>query len=416
MGGMNILVFEDRRVGQLYPVTTGRAAFAISCGSYALLDWLRLLSAESGAALRARVRHHLKNLLAQTLPELAQPLDPKRALTLVVNARCVPSVHAYKQWQSALSQGQERVWRDQHQLSAALVPTSALDCIDDPADEVEAYFKSQGSVASDDLKLFDYPHEIVDQNCKIIEANLAHRVHVGEYQQLADGVFVGRGATIDKTAIIRPGSLVVVDENATVGPFCLIQGPAYLGPRSRVIEHSAIKDEVSIGHTAKIGGEVEASVIESYTNKQHHGFLGHSYLGSWINLGAGTCNSDLKNTYGTVNMEYGNQKVNTEMQFVGCIMGDYAKTAINTGIFTGKLIGVCSMIYGFVTTNVPSFVNYARLFGQITELPPSVMAATQKRMFARRKVDQRPVDIQLLHDMYELTRSERQLAEEPLVL
>ena len=66
------------------------------------------------------------------------------------------------------------------------------------------------------------------------------------------------------------------------------------------------------------------------------------------------------------------------MQFVGAIIGDYAKTAINTGIFTGKTIGACSMVYGFVTTNVPSFVNYARLFGQVTEAPVEVMVATQR--------------------------------------
>jgi glucose-1-phosphate thymidylyltransferase len=173
---------------------------------------------------------------------------------------------------------------------------------------------------------------------------------------------------------------------------------------------------VSLGHTTKIGGEIEASVIEPYTNKQHHGFLGHSYLGSWINLGAGTCNSDLKNTYGQVKMEYRGQQVATGMQFLGCIMGDYAKTAINTGIFTGKTIGCCSMVYGFVTTNVPSFVNYARLFGQVTELPPEVMVATQQRMFARRSVQQRPCDVQLLNAMFELTRHERQLAGEPLSL
>ena len=74
------------------------------------------------------------------------------------------------------------------------------------------------------------------------------------------------------------------------------------------------------------------------------------------------------------------------------------------------------MVYGFVTTNVPSFVNYARLFGQVTELPPAVMIATQQRMFARRNVTQRPCDSQLIHDMYELTRHERQLAGEPLSL
>ena len=176
----------------------------------------------------------------------------------------------------------------------------------------------------------------------------------------------------------------MLERQATVGPYCYISGPAHRAG-ARVIEHAAIKDGVSLGHTTKIGGEIEGSVIEPYTNKQHHGFLGHSYLGSWVNLGAGTCNSDLKNTYGQVNMEYWGQRVATGMQFIGTIVGDYAKTAINTGIFTGKTVGACSMLYGFVTTNVPSFVNYARLFGQVTEAPVDVMVATQARMFARAK-------------------------------
>jgi glucose-1-phosphate thymidylyltransferase len=190
----------------------------------------------------------------------------------------------------------------------------------------------------------------------------------------------------------------------------------YIGPRARVAEHASIKDGVALAHTTKIGGEVEASIVEPFTNKQHHGFIGHSYLGSWINLGAGTCNSDLKNTYGQVNMEYGGRKVATGMQFIGAILGDYSKTAINTGIFTGKVIGACSMVYGFVTTNVPSFVNYARLFGQVTEAPVEVLVSTQRRMFARRGVTQRPCDIQLLHDMHRLTIAERQQSGEPLSL
>jgi glucose-1-phosphate thymidylyltransferase len=139
-------------------------------------------------------------------------------------------------------------------------------------------------------------------------------------------------------------------------------------------------------------------------------------VGSWVNLGAGTCNSDLKNTYGLVSMEYDGCKVSTGMQFIGCIIGDYSKTAINTSIFTGKTIGTCSMVYGFVTTNVPSFVNYARSFGQVTEIPVDVEIAAQARMFKRRHVAQRPCDLQLLHDIYELTRHERQLANEPLSL
>ncbi|MGC4006805.1 MAG: hypothetical protein QM811_28230 [Pirellulales bacterium] len=169
-----------------------------------------------------------------------------------------------------------------------------------------------------------------------------------------------------------------------------------------------------MGHTSKVGGEVECAIIEPYGNKQHHGFLGHSYVGSWVNLGAGTSNSDLKNTYGKVNMLYGKTKINTGMQFIGCMIGDYAKTAINTSIFTGKTIGACSMVYGFVTGNVPSFVNYAKSFGQTTEAPVDVMISTQARMFARRGKEQRPCDVQLLRDMYELTREERAVYGEPL--
>lgn len=267
------------------------------------------------------------------------------------------------------------------------------------------------------LSLLDYPHDVVRQNLLIFEQNLAHRIRSGEYREIADGLFAAEGAVVGQFTVTDTSKgPIVLGAGATVGPHCLLRGPAWLGPRSRVIEHSAIKDMVSLSHTTKIGGEVEASIVEPYTNKQHHGFLGHSYLGSWINLGAGTCNSDLKNTYGTVKMEYRGQQVSTGMQFVGCMMGDYAKTAINTGIFTGKTIGCCSMVYGFVTTNVPSYVNYARLFGQVTELPPEVMVASQQRMFARRNVEQRECDVQLLHAMYELTRNERQLAGEPLSL
>ena len=100
------------------------------------------------------------------------------------------------------------------------------------------------------------------------------------------------------------------------------------------------------------------------------------------------------------------------MQFLGCVMGDYSKTAINTSIFTGKVIGVCSMLYGFATSNVPSFVNYARLFGQESLLPADVMIKSQQRMFARRKVEQRECDKQLIRDMYIQTEPERETVDQ----
>ena len=245
--------------------------------------------------------------------------------------------------------------------------------------------------------MFEYPHEVIRHNMETLVPNLKYRLRVGEYREIADGVFAADDASLSKQVITETGEgPIVLEQSASVGPFSVLRGTVFLGAYARVNEHAVIKDNVSVGHTTKIGGEVEATVVEPYSNKQHHGFLGHSYIGSWINLGAGTCNSDLKNTYGKVNIQYGGQKTETGMQFVGCIMGDYAKTAINTEIFTGKTIGVCSMLYGFVTTNVPSFVNYARLFGQFSELPAEVMIATQRRIFSRRNVEQRPCDIQII--------------------
>ena len=268
-----------------------------------------------------------------------------------------------------------------------------------------------------ELPLLEYPHELIRWNMQILEENLTDRISHGDYREIADGVFAASGAGLGQYCVTDTANgPVVLEQDAVVGPFCYLGGPVHIGARCRVIEHAALKDFVTLGHTCKIGGEVEAAIIEPFTNKQHHGFMGHSYLGSWINLGAGTSNSDLKNTYGTVSMEYNGRKVDTGMQLLGCVIGDYAKTAINTGVFTGKTIGVCSMVYGFVTTNVPSFSNYARSFGQVTEAPPEVMITAQARMFARRNVKQRPCDVQLIRDMYALTRHEGQLPNEPPAL
>ena len=102
------------------------------------------------------------------------------------------------------------------------------------------------------------------------------------------------------------------------------------------------------------------------------------------------------------------------MQFLGCVLGDFSKTAINTSIFTGKVIGVSSHLYGFVGTNVPSFTNYARTFGQETEFVLESAVKTQARMFARRKVDEMPATVKLLTDMYEITRDERLMSTDQL--
>ncbi len=419
---MQIIAFEDEQVHNLFPITLGRPAYAVLCGSYRLIDWIEKLDLSP----QALVRDYLLDVQLSDYPSLSrlQPCVPPR-MTMWVNARLVPSRSTYRTLRALRDRAEAGVVRVGESLAVVILPAAAPA---PPADlhvgSLPTYFETCGLATLPQLEDLDaplellaYPHELVQHNQQTLVGNLEYRLKKGTYQEIADGVFAAEDARVGQYLVTdtRHGP-ILLENRARIGPYAFLSGPVHIGARTRVIEHAAIKEHVSIGHTAKIGGEVEASVIEAYTNKQHHGFLGHSYLGSWINLGAGTCNSDLKNTYGEVKMVYHGRKVATGMQFVGCIMGDYAKTAINTGIFTGKTIGVCSMLYGFVTTNVPSFVNYARLFGQVTELPVDVMISTQRRMFSRRKVTQRDCDQQLIRDMHRLTRDERQLGGDPLQL
>ncbi|MEO2010353.1 MAG: putative sugar nucleotidyl transferase [Pirellulaceae bacterium] len=414
---MRVVVFEDKHVLRLYPMAVARPAYAITCGSNRLIDWLRVLDCPLGGI----VRPYLTVLQQVDFPDLHSPSVTAGETVMFVNARLVPSHTNSIRLQDLISEGQPGILRQDDHVVVMIRTIEAenelswigLDSL--LTDTVASSLPPLQS--SEDLAIFNYSHDIIAENMTILDENLSFRLAAGTLTEVQDGLFVGSDVKLPEYySCDTSEGPIILDDGVSVGPFCYLNGPGYVGKGSRLIEHAAIKDGVSIAHTVKVGGEVEASIIEPYTNKQHYGFLGHSYLGSWINLGAGTCNSDLKNTYGKINMEYPTGRVATGMQFVGCMIGDYSKSAINTGIFTGKTIGVCSMLYGFITTNVPSFVNYARLFGQVTEIPPDIMVNTQQRMFSRRKVEQRQCDIQLLYDMYELTRSERQMAGEQLSL
>jgi UDP-N-acetylglucosamine diphosphorylase/glucosamine-1-phosphate N-acetyltransferase len=420
---MNIVVFEDAGVEKLFPITTGRPAYAVSCASYRLIDWLNELDGNAVGL----VRPYLESIQLLDFPELQPQLDPNLKWTIVVNARVAPSVSNIRRLQRLMgSNGSDvdaaQIVRSGWAIAAAVVPTDLfanqnktdwLRTIEDLASEPKIKSVENG------LELFEFPHDVIAHNLKCFDENIAHRIGVGDYEERFQNVFVGKDVEINDPVVFDsiPGP-IVIEDNVKIGPFCFLRGPVFIGPGCKISEHASIKDGVSISHTCKIGGEIEGSIMEPYSNKQHHGFLGHSYLGSWINLGAGTCNSDLKNSYGIVNMQYGKEKISTGMQFVGCVIGDYAKTAINTCIFTGKVIGTASMVYGFATTNVPSFVNYARTFNEVSGLPPAVVVTTQKRMFARRKVHQRPCDIQLVHDMHQITSAQRpdDLSSDPLSL
>ncbi len=148
---------------------------------------------------------------------------------------------------------------------------------------------------------------------------------------------------------------IYIDEGAEIRPFTSISGPAYIGQNS-VIDRAKITKS-TIGPSCRIGGEVEECIFQGYANKYHEGFIGHSFIGEWVNLGALTTNSDLKNNYGPVRLEIAGESVSSGMTKLGCFIGDHTKTGIGTLIPTGAVIGCFVNFFGggMMPKNVPCF-------------------------------------------------------------
>lgn len=413
---MALILFEDENTKRLTPAALTRPAMTISCGGYTLAELLGELKMPA----RSIVRPHLLPFVAAD-PETTGSVPD--GFDLLVNGRLVPSLSSLQKIRKWITDGRPGIVTTGAATVAALVagatprlPASAkLEDVPRYLDEVSL---KQVDI---DLPLLEYPHDIIRYHLELLDKSLAHRIAQGGYHEADDRVFLAAGAQLGPyVATDTSDGPIVLEAGATVESHSYLRGPIHLGQDTRVVNHASIKSHVTAGQGSKLGGEISCSIIEPYSNKAHYGFLGHSYLGSWVNLGAGTTNSNLKNTYGTINMQYDQHRVATDMQFMGCIVGDYTKTAINTSIFTGKTIGACSMLYGFVTENVPSFVNYARQFGKCSEVSIDAATTMQARMFARRNLEHHDSDAQLLAELHARTADERRqfdgnLVEGPLL-
>jgi UDP-N-acetylglucosamine diphosphorylase/glucosamine-1-phosphate N-acetyltransferase len=161
----------------------------------------------------------------------------------------------------------------------------------------------------------------------------------------------------------------VVEAEAQIQAFTRIEGPAYIGRGTRLFRAN-FKAGTSAGPFCRLGGEIEESIIHGYANKYHDGFLGHSYICPWVNLGAQTSNSDLKNDYSNVKVPISGYPVDTGAVKVGCFIGDHTKTGLNSLFNTGTSVGVMSMVLPtgeLLPKHIPSFSRFwlGRIDGQI---------------------------------------------------
>lgn len=160
-------------------------------------------------------------------------------------------------------------------------------------------------------------------------------------------------------AVVEPGVVfdvshgpVVVDSGVEIRAGTRLQGPLWVGANTRVVGGDLRGS--AVGPHCTVRGEMAASVLLGYTNKSHDGFLGHSVLGRWVNFGAGTITSNLKNTYGPVRLDIAGTAIETGQQFLGTLAGDHAKTAIGTLLGTGTVLGAGASVFDAV--RAPKYV------------------------------------------------------------
>lgn len=167
-------------------------------------------------------------------------------------------------------------------------------------------------------------------------------------------VVLGAGVEPGVVFDVRQGA-VVLEQHAYVRSGSRLEGPLYVGPGSEILGGTVGRS--ALGPRCRVRGEVSTSVFFGYANKAHDGFLGHSAVGRWVNLGAGTTNSNLKNTYGAVRLDLGGERIETGRQLLGALIGDHAKTAIGTLLPTGAIVGVGANVFGaaHVPKHVPAF-------------------------------------------------------------
>jgi UDP-N-acetylglucosamine diphosphorylase/glucosamine-1-phosphate N-acetyltransferase len=159
------------------------------------------------------------------------------------------------------------------------------------------------------------------------------------------GIFVEEGAVLGPQVVLDASAgPILIRRGAVVSPFTHLVGPISVGRDSQILGDRVASS--SIGDHCKVRGEFSSSIVLGHSNKGHAGFVGHSYLGRWVNLAALTTTSNMKNTYGPVQLWTPSGLRNTGQQFLGTFFGDHVKTGIGTMLNTGTVIGAGANVFG----------------------------------------------------------------------
>jgi UDP-N-acetylglucosamine diphosphorylase / glucose-1-phosphate thymidylyltransferase / UDP-N-acetylgalactosamine diphosphorylase / glucosamine-1-phosphate N-acetyltransferase / galactosamine-1-phosphate N-acetyltransferase len=405
----NICIFEDEYFSRLYPLSLTRPVYELRCGISLLREKLCRNYAEHPLYLFCR--DYLAPVLKEALPEVAINEKPGSPC-LFLNGRFVfdtqiPEIHLT-----------DKAWINHGQVAAAWINSTRLAAVQEhKTDIIPSEFFAGLPQQEIGGSFINYPWDLVHHNPEqikqdfkffnlggqILGAVLPHATLIKE-----ENIYIAHGAVIKPGAVLDAGDgPIFIDQDAVVMANACVQGPLFLGSRSAIKMGAKIYEGTSIGEVCKVGGEVEESIIHSHSNKQHEGFLGHSYLGQWVNIGADSNTSDLKNNYSTVRVHINGEMVDSGLMFVGLTMGDHSKCGINTMFNTGSVVGVMSNVFGsgYSDKYIPSFTWGGIESSEEYALEKALEVA--RRVMERRKIALTSDMRDMLRRVFEMTTSER---------
>lgn len=389
---MHVVIFEGMRWHTFAPLSLSRPVFMLKTGMGTLLDkqirhlrptrlslWVR---PEQESFVRERVVPKL------TVPTAVnQPLDDEPAL--LVSGRTVHlAQYEYPPHPGVSTDSTGQLVRSAYVQMPGLTYADVASRSDRWLKILDLPHMMQQSRMVETLwDLISWNEEsLVEDAMQYANTAAAKGKPAGPYHLVRDDeVFLGEDVRLCAGAVLDASKgPVVVDRHAKIGANAVLEGPCYVGPYAEVRAVSLVRPGTSIGVMSKVGGEVSNSIVLGYSNKAHDGYLGDSYVGKWVNLGAGTTTSNLKNTYGEITMNMGKEQVATGRRRLGALIGDHTKTAILTRLTTGTYVGFCSMLAdsGVPPRFVPSYSFWTGRGREQYRLDKAIEVT--QRVFARR--------------------------------
>ncbi|MCP4724581.1 MAG: transferase [bacterium] len=359
---MKLCIYEDQGYSSLYPTTNLRPVYDLRCGFSSLKE--KIISYHPDLPVTLHCRETISSLVAENSMYPVNKFDNDDHL--FVNGRVLYNSESAEKIDLSKK---DCLYCSADIAAAAVISAENMHRISDSANtplQLKEIFPEFTSIEVD-ADLIDYPWDLIYKNADAIVDDFRTGVSEPVIKGRIDkGVYFVNDADIhiSETAVIKPGVVidaeegpVYIDDDVVIMPNAVILGPAYIGKHTLIKAGARISGGTSIGDTCKVGGEIDSTIIQGNTNKQHDGFLGHSYLGEWVNIGADTNNSDLKNNYGTIKVRLNGSQVDTGKIFLGLIMGDHSKTGINTMFNAGTIVGSFCNIFGcgFPPKYIPSF-------------------------------------------------------------